>query len=495
MRAALLRFMPAPAHLLQSDTMAASPRAWLIFWLLAVAQFMVVLDVSITNIALPSIMQELGFSPETLSWVLTAYALTFGGFLLLGGRAADLYGRRLMLLSGVIAFTIVSFLIGYASSPFVLVALRALQGIAAALMTPAALSIVLVTFEEERARNQALGFWSLVATGGAAAGLLLGGVLTQYLSWRWNFFVNVPVGIVLALVLARFLPAREHEKSDATLDLPGAVSVTLGIVALVYAVSVAPAWGWLSLPTLALALLAVALLAFFLSNESRAPHPLMPLSIFRVTNVAAANAVMAPIVAGMFGMFFISSLFIQEVLRYTPVVTGLAFLPFPFVLGIVSSTVPRFVSRYGYKPFILGGLALTIAGMAWMVRLPADASYWTDLFPTFLLKPIRLGMLFMPIIAAATYGVPPEEAGLASGLITTSQQMGGALGLSILTSVAASVTAGGGGDAAALVTGYRAAFGTGAGFMVLALLVAVFAIRPRATVPEGGSAGTEAALH
>lgn len=469
--------------------MATTGRQWLIFWLLAVAQFMVVLDVSITNIALPSIMTDLGFAPETLSWVLTAYALTFGGFLLLGGRAADLYGRRMMLLSGVIAFTGVSLLIGYANSPFMLVALRALQGVAAALMTPAALSIVLVTFEEERARNQALGFWSLVATGGAAAGLLLGGFLTQYLSWRWNFFVNVPVGVVLLFLLARFLPAREHEEADASLDLPGAVSVTLGIVALVYAVSMAPAWGWLSAQTALHALVALGLLAFFVWNESRVAHPLMPLSIFRVTNVAAANAVMAPIVAGMFGMFFISSLFIQEVLHYSPLMTGLAFLPFPFVLGVVSSNIPHYVSRHGYKPFIVAGLSLSVLGMAWMTRLPADASYWVDLFPTFLLMPIGLGMLFMPIIAAATYGVPPEEAGLASGLITTSQQMGGALGLSILTSVAASVTAGAGSDIGALVNGYRVAFGVGAGFMIVALVLAIFAIRPRARTPGVVSGG------
>lgn len=465
-----------------------SPRAqkWLIFWLLAVAQFMVVLDVSITNIALPSIMNDLGFSPETLSWVLTAYALTFGGFLLLGGRAADLYGRKRVLLSGIIAFTAVSFAIGYSWTPFMLVGLRALQGVAAALMTPAALSIVLVIFEDERARNQALGYWSLVATAGGATGLLLGGALTQFFSWQWNFFVNVPVGMILTAGLWRYLPSHEHESEDTELDLPGAISVTLGIIGLVYAVSEAPLRGWLSIETLGMFALAAGLLTFFVWNESRSTHPLMPLAIFRTPNIAAANGVMAPIVAGMFGMFFISSLYIQEILRYSPLKTGLAFLPFPFILGIVSANIPRLVSAYGYKRFIVVGLAFTALGMAWMIRLPADAHYLTDLLPTFVLMPLGLGMLFMPVIASATYGVPPDEAGLASGLITTSQQMGGALGLSILTSVAASVTAGAGQGIDALVAGYRAAFATGLGFMLLSLIIAIIAIRSRSVVDEGG---------
>jgi EmrB/QacA subfamily drug resistance transporter len=454
-------------------------RQWLIFLLLAVAQFMVVLDVSITNIALPSIMQELGFAANDLQWVLTAYALSFGGFLLFGGRASDLFGRKRVLLIGISAFTIISLLIGFSVSPLMLIVLRALQGVAAALMTPAALSIVLVTFEEQSARNQALGFWSLVATGGAAAGLLLGGALTQYLSWRWDFFVNVPIGIVLTYLCYLMLPEHEHEAAHQELDLPGAISVTLGLVALVYAFSMAPVWGWTSIGTLAMGVLAIALLVFFVCNESRSTHPLMPLSIFAIRNVTGANAIMAPIVAGMFGMFYLASLYIQQVLHYTPVLTGLAFLPFPFIVGVVSSYVPRYVSRYGFKPFIIAGLMLTIAGMAWMTRMPVDATYVIDLLPTFVLMPLGLGMVFMPIVASATYGVPPDEAGLASGLITTSQQMGGALGLSILTSVAASVTAAAADptSAEALVHGYRYAFGTGLLFLVGSLVLAIFVIR------------------
>ena len=455
---------------------------WVTFAVLAVAQFMVVLDNSITNIALPFIMTELGFTQSALQWVLTAYALSFGGFLLFGGRAADLFGRRRILLVGLGCFTLVSLLIGLSQPPLMLIVLRALQGIAGALMTPAALSIVLVLFEDESERNQALGFWSLISTAGAAAGLLLGGLLTQYLSWRWNFFVNVPIGIVITILTIRLVPAHERESKDTELDLPGAVLVTLGLIALVYAFSRAPAEGWTSITTLGTTALALALLGGFVWNEARSSHPLMPLSIFRIRNVSAANLIMAPVVAGMFGMFFLSSLFIQGVLLYSPVMTGLSFLPFPLILGIVSSTVPRFVSRYGYKPFIVTGLIFAAAGLGWMARVPLEASYFFDLLPTFVLMPIGLGMLFMPAIAAATAGVPPQEAGLASGLINTSLQMGGALGLSIFASVATSVTAAATSPASteALVQGYRYAFLTGLAFMLLALVLAVTLIRPRA---------------
>lgn len=282
----------------------------LIFILVAAAQFMVVLDSSITNVALPAIKQSLGFDVNTLQWVVTAYALTFGGFLLLGGRASDLFGRRRILLIGMTGFTIISFLIGISHSGVLLIALRAMQGLAGALMSPAALSIVLTTFKEGQDRNKALGFWTTVATGGAAFGLLLGGMLTQYFGWRWNFFINVPIGIFITIAISRIVPLHEREeKIKSGLDLPGAALVTSGLISLVFVISQAPVWGWFSAPTISLLAGTGILLLLFVVNENRTKHPLMPLSIFKIRNVTGANIMMAPIVAGMYGMFFLTSLY------------------------------------------------------------------------------------------------------------------------------------------------------------------------------------------
>src|SRR6266446_1765916 len=300
---------------------------WLTFILVAIAQFMVVLDIAITNVALPTIKQQLHFTNSSLQWVITAYALTFGGFLLLGGRLADLFGRRRTLLIGMAAFTTFSLLIGLSHSATMLIVLRALQGLSAALMSPAALSIVLTTFSDGPERNRALGYWTLVATGGAAVGLLLGGVLTEYLGWRWNFFVNVPVGILMLAAISRFVPVHAKEENRPTLDLPGAVLVTSSLMLQVFAFSKAPSWGWLSGSTLGTLGVALVLLAAFLVNEYRAKHPLMPLSIFRIRNVTGANLMMAPIYAGMLGMFFLITLYVQNILHYSPIKTGLAFLP------------------------------------------------------------------------------------------------------------------------------------------------------------------------
>ena len=285
---------------------AKSP--WAVFTLVAVAQFMVVLDVCITNVALPAIRESLQFDAHTLQWVVTAYALTFGGFLLLGGRAADIFGHRKILLVGLGAFTILSLLIGLSVSPTMLIVLRALLGIAAALLSPAALSIVLLTFPEGKERNRALGHWTTVATGGAAVGLLLGGILTQFLNWRWNFFINVPIGILVSIAIARQLPHEKQESEHHNLDLPGAMLVTSGLVLFVFVVSQAPAWGWQSKETLWSGALSILLLLGFIRNESICSHPLMPLSIFKNRNVTGANLMGAPITAGAFGMFFLISL-------------------------------------------------------------------------------------------------------------------------------------------------------------------------------------------
>lgn len=461
---------------------------WLIFALVAIAQFMVVLDNSITNVALPSIKEQFGFTTEALQWVVTAYALTFGGFLLLGGRVADLFGRKRALLGGMTAFTLFSFLIGISTEPWQLVVLRALQGVSAAFMSPAALSIVLVTFRDGDLRNRALSYWTLVSTGGAALGLLLGGALTQYLGWEWNFFINVPIGVVMALMIARYVPAQEKEEKEKTLDISGAVLVTSSLMLLVLAFSQAPTWGWLSMRTLSTLAVAIALLGGFIYNESKVKKPLMPLSIFRIRNVRGANLIMAPLFASMLSSFFLLTLYLQGIHHFDPLKTGLAFLPFPLTLATVASQMPKLVRRYGFRRFLVIGPLIVVLGMLWLTQLQADSSYWLGILPAAIILPLGIGMTMMPTIAAATSGVPADESGVASGLISTSQQMGGALGLSILSGVAASVASSSLslGPVNAALHGYHVAFVVSAGFMVLAALTAFFVIRDRSKGAQKG---------
>lgn len=452
---------------------------WFLFCLVAVAQFMVVLDVVITNVALPSIQASLGFDTQALQWVVTSYALTFGGFLLLGGRASDIFGHRRILLVGIGAFTVLSFLIGISQTPTMLIVLRALQGISAALMSPAALSVVLITFAEGKERNRALGHWTTVATGGAAVGLLIGGILTQLLTWRWNFFINIPIGILIFIAIARLLPHEKQEKEHHDLDLSGAALVTSGLILFVYTASKAPVWGWLHTNTLFFAATAILLLAGFIWNEAKSAHPLMPLSIFKNRNVTGANLMIAPISAGAFGMFFLVSVYIQNVAHYTPIMAGLSFLPFPIILGTLSQRMARGVTRFGYRPFLIAGPLFVALGMGWLIRLPVDTTYWIDILPNVILMPIGMAMTFMPLMVAATSGVKENESGLASGLINTSQQMGGALGLAILASVAASVTASHPdlGQREAIVLGYNYAFLTGVIFIAVASIVGLSIIK------------------
>jgi EmrB/QacA subfamily drug resistance transporter len=453
---------------------------WLVFTLVAIAQFMVVLDTAITNVALPTIKQQLHFSDSTLQWVVTAYALTFGGFLLLGGRAADLFGRRRMLLLGMGAFTFFSFLIGVSHSTTLLIALRALQGASAAFMSPSALSIVLTTFHDGgAARNKALAYWTLVATAGAAIGLLLGGVLTEYVNWRWNFFVNVPVGFIMIPLILAFVPKHERAEEYTGLDLTGAIFITSSLMLLVLGFSQAGSWGWLSTKALGVFGAALALLAAFIFNESRVKHPLIPLSIFKIRNVSGANLMMAPMYGTMMGMFFIITLYLQSILHYSPVETGVAFLPFPLLLAIMSTRIPGLVARYGYRRWLIMGPTLVAVALAWLSQLPVHGHYLTNLLPAFVIMPIGVGMTFMPIIASATSGVPAHEAGLASGLVTTSQMMGGALGLSILSSIAASAATSAArlGPQAALVHGFDRGILAAVLFMVFAVTLAIAVIR------------------
>ncbi len=463
---------------------------WVIFGLVAVAQFMVVLDAVITNVALPAIQESLHFDASTLQWVVSSYALTFGGFLLLGGRAADIFGHRRILLVGLGSFTLLSFFIGISQSPTMLIVLRALQGASAALMSPAALSVLLITFPEGKERNRALGHWTTVATGGAAVGLVVGGILTQFLNWRWNFFINVPIGILIMLAIARLLPHEKQETEHHDLDVPGAALVTSGLILFVYVASKAPEWGWTNVWTMSTGSGAILLLMLFIWNESVSKHPLMPLSIFRVRNISGANLMSAPISAGAFGMFFLLSLYIQNVLHFSPLMTGLSFLPFPIILGSLSQRMARGVTRFGYRPFLIAGPFCVASGIALLTQLPVAGNYWTDLLPTILLVPVGMAMTFMPLMVAATSGVRPNESGLASGLINTSQQMGGALGLAILSSVAASASAGhAAGGLEAMVFGFTRAFLVGVLFIVIASVIGLLLIREkRATITVGGNA-------
>ncbi len=405
--------------------------------IIAVAQFMVVLDTSIVNVALPSIFHGLGYASESsLQWVVTAYTLAFGGFLLLGGRAADLFGRKKMFMYAVAAFTVMSLLCGLAQTSTQMNALRALQGLSAAFMSPAALSIILTTFKEGKERAKALSVWGAVAAGGAAAGVLFGGILTQYLDWRWNFFVNVPVGIAVFLAARWYVPESKADLDHQKLDLPGAVSVTAGLIALVYAITLAPDKGWGSSETLGFLASSVVLLGFFLWNEARSKHALMPLSIFKIGNVAGANAAQLPMIAAMFSVFFFVSLYVQTILGFSPVRTGLSFLPIPFVIGLISSQMPKVIHKYGYKlPLVTGPLFVSLA-LFLMSRITVDGNYFTDVLPGLILMGIGMGQVFISVTIAATAGVPAKESGLASGMLNTSQQIGGALGLAILSGIA-----------------------------------------------------------
>ncbi len=459
--------------------MDTSPRRWYDLAILAVAQFMIVLDVSIVNVALPSLQRDLNLTISNLQGIVTAYTLAFGGFLLLGGRAADLFGRKKVFLIGLTGFTLVSLTIGIVDSGSLLVPLRALQGLFAAFMSPAALSLVLSIFQNPRERSTALSVWAAVSAGGATAGLLIGGALTQYLNWRWNFFVNVPVGVTVFLAAYFLLPNTPPEDSAKSLDLPGAALATGGLMLLVYTLSNGNSWGWLSIHTLDFLYVSLLLLIAFIINEARAKQPLMPLSIFKIGNVGAANAMQLPITAGLFAMFFFLSLYIQSTLLYSPLLTGLAFLPFSIIVGITSTLTPRLLRKVSYK------WVLTVAPLFLMIALyvfaqtKVDSSYWAIL-PGLIVMPIGMGMTFVSITIAATSGVPRNESGVSSGLLNTAQQIGGSIGLAILSGIAASATAAAtltSSKAEAAVAGYHAAFYTGIFFALGASIVAFLFIK------------------
>ncbi len=455
---------------------------WLILALVCLAQFMVVLDATITNVALPSIERDLSLSQSDLQWVINGYGLLFGGFLLLGGRAADLFGRKRLFLAGIALFSLASLVCGLSDDPSMLIAARAVQGLGAALVSPAALSIITTTFEgPDRAR--ALGVWAAIAGGGGAFGLLLGGVLTDALSWEWIFFVNVPIGLATLVSSTRFVPESRLADGSGGFDLAGAALGTGGLVLLTYAIVKAGDYGFGDLRTLGLAAGAVALLAGFVRLEARLRAPLVRLGIFRVRSLAASNTAMLLVTGGLFAFFFFGSLYLQQIKGFDPLEAGIAFLPLTGGIILGAGISQALVSRLGIKPVLIGGLLSAALGLLWATQLSPNSSYAGGLLPSLLLIALGMGNVFVPLTLTATANVEADDQGLASGIFNTSQQIGGAIGLAVLSTVSANVTSGsltsGVDRTAALVDGYTAAFTVGAGLMLGAVVLVSVWLRRR----------------
>ena len=452
--------------------MRHSTNPWVVLVLICFAQFMVVLDATVVNVALPSIQTDLHMTEANLQWIVNAYTLVFGGFLLLGGRAGDLLGRKRLFLGGVIVFTSASLLDGLSTSSGMLIGARALQGLGAAFISPAALAIISTTFKEGSDRAKALGVWAAIAIGGSAVGLVLGGALTQAFSWPWIFFINVPVGVAVFFLSFRLVPESKDEAAHRSFDAAGAVTVTGGLMSLVYAIVQAQQKGWGSAQTIGTFAVSAALLVGFVLIELRTKAPLVRLSIFRIRSLATANVVMFLVGSGLFAMFFFNSLYIQRVLGYGPLKAGLAFLPFTAGIMLSAGLASNFAPRVGVRVISGIGLVVAAAGLLLLTRIPVDGSYVSSVLPSLLLTSFGMGGVFVSLTLVATTGLEDEDQGLASGLFNTSQQIGGALGLAILTTIAASQTPSVTGVAAhaALVHGFHYAFGGSAVFLLAALV-------------------------
>jgi len=450
--------------------------------LLAMTQFVIVIDASIVNVALPSIGSHLHFSQDSLTWVVNAYTLTFGGFLLLGGRMADLLGRRKMFMLGLVVFSLASLLGGLAQSEAWLIVARAVQGLGAAIVSPAALSIITNTFADGPERNRALGIWGAVAGAGGAAGVLLGGILTSGVSWRWVLFVNVPIGITAAAMAPRTLRESRREEAGDSFDIPGAVAVTGGLALLVYAVVDAVNVGWGATRTIVCLIVSVVLLIAFVAIELRRRDPLVPFSIFRLRTLRGANIVGLLVGMSLFSMFFFISLYLQDVMHYSPIRTGISYLPLAVGIIITAGVASALVTKLGFKTPLIAGMLFIAGGLIWFSRVPGHGGhFYSDVLGPSLLAAVGLGLAFVPVTIAAVSGIQPNEAGLASGLINTSQQVGGALGLAILATIANSRTldllhAGGVDRAVALTKGFDRAFLVGAGFAIAGAILAAVTI-------------------
>jgi EmrB/QacA subfamily drug resistance transporter len=450
---------------------------WFALYVLCLGDVMIVLDGTIVNVALPSIRDDLGFSQTSLAWIVNAYLLTFGGFLLLGGRLGDLFGHRRLFLIGISIFTAASLACGVANSQGFLVAARAVQGVGGAVVSAVALSLVMMLFTEQADRAKAMGIFGFVLSGGGVVGVLAGGTITDLLSWHWIFLVNLPIGVVVYLLSLRLLPAEHGPPATGRVDVAGAITVTASLMLAVYAIVKGNEKGWTSAQTLGLLGASVALLAIFLLIEARISSPLVPLGIFRNRNVSTANIVGVLMAAGMFAYFFFSTLYLQLVLGYSPMEVGLAYLPGTVLWGASSFLLSdRLVMRYGIRKPLLSGLTLMTLGLVLLARTPVDGSWAVDILPATLAVGLGAGIAFNPLLLAAMSGVAPQQAGLASGVVNTAFMMGGALGLAVLASLASSrsdnLLASGADSFAALNRGYHLAFVVGTIFLVASAFVA-----------------------
>ncbi len=460
-------------------------RRWSALALIVTAQFMVILDVAIVNVALPSIKSDLHFSETNLQWVISAYAILFGGVLLLGGRLADLLGRRRLFVAGLSLFSASSLLCGLAWSEGSLIAFRAVQGLGGALLAPAALSLLMTIFAEGRERNLALGIYGAASGSGAAAGVLLGGLLTSYLSWSWIFFINVPVGVAAIALAPVLLRESRADLAHRHFDVPGATSITAGLMLLVYATTRATSDGWGAGSTIALLTGAAALILAFVAIELRSPWPLLPLRIFRRRTLTAANAAMAIIGAVAFSQFFVLTLYLQDVLHYSAVQSGAAFSAFAVSVVVMSNVAQAVVGRLGVRPTLTAGLLVSAVAVAGLTRLPVDGHYFWDLFPWFVLGGTGMGLSFVPVTIASLMGVERSDAGVASGLINTSRQIGGAIGIAAISAVAATSTshyvsshAVSATSGVALDHGFQTGLYVLTGLLVLGALIVVTLLRP-----------------
>ena len=463
---------------------------WYALVVLCLGTLMIVLDTTIVNVALPSIRKDLGFSETSLAWVVNAYLLTFGGFLLLGGRLGDLFGHRRLFLIGISLFTVASLACGLSTSQTTLIVARAVQGLGGAVVSAVGLSLMMMLFTEPGERAKAMGVFGFVAAGGGSIGVLLGGILTDVLDWHWIFLVNIPIGIAVFALGMRLLPAARGAAANQRLDVAGAVTVTLALMLAVYAIVNGNRLGWTSAQTLGLLAAAAALLGSFLVIESRVRSPLVPLGLFRLRNVATANIVGVLWAAAMFAWFFLSALYLQLVLGYSPLQVGLAFLPANLIMGAFSIGLSaKLVMRFGIRRPLAAGLTLAACGLALFARAPVHGSFALDVLPSMLLLGFGAGIAFNPMLLAAMSDVAPEEAGLASGVVNTAFMMGGALGLAILASLAASRTdslvASGDSALEALNGGYHAAFLLGSLFAFTAAAIAGVFLRATAAAPHG----------
>ena len=455
------------------DQSKAQQRKWWALALLATAQFVVVLDASVVNVALPTIKTDLHFSESSLQWVVTAYSILFGGMLLLGGRMADLLGRRRVFMGGFALFAVASFAGGLATDGTTLIAARALQGLGAAILSPAALSLVTTTFAEGAERNKALGVWGAVAAGGGAAGSLLGGVITQTLGWEWVLWINTPIGIAAALLAPTVLLESKHSTGDRSFDALGALTVTGGLVAFVY--------GVIDGVQVEFVALAAVLLVAFAITESRTRNPLVPFAIFRSRSLTGATVTGVLMGGALIGLFFFATLYLQQVLHYGPLTAGLAFLPLALTIGASAGIASQLSTKFGPKPVLVSGLAVQAAGLYWFSHVSADGSFLGDvLFPS-LVVALGMGLAFVPLTIAAMSGVSEDESGLASGLMATAQQIGQAVGLAVLTGVATTTST----SADALTAGFEDAFLLAAAFALIAALAAFTIIAKTRTARPG----------